>query len=85
MGDRVIQHETIKDNRLIRPRFRKDGVRLINGRQVNLIVALGIAANKRGIELLEFIEFECGVKIDKLEDIRDDQMRLIVSKLNGEK
>lgn len=56
--------------------------RLINGREVNLILAVGGEAGLHGNRLLEFIEFECGVTVTKLEDIRAGaQLQKIVEAL----
>ena len=64
----------------------RDGVRRINGRQVNLVIALGIEAGKMGDRLLEWIQFECGVNVDRLEDIPDGPiMQKIVASLKGDK
>jgi hypothetical protein len=65
-------------------RFRNDGQRLINGRQVNMVIALGIERGLRDQALLEWLEFEADVKVDKLEDIRDDQLSALVRKLRSE-
>ena len=62
----------------------KDGIRRINGRQVALLVAMGLENGLSGDKLLEFIEFQCGVKLDKLEDVHDGpQMQAIVARLKG--
>jgi hypothetical protein len=55
----------------------------ISGRQINLLVALGIKRGLRGIKLLEFIEYECGVNVVSLEEIRTDKFQDIVDKLEG--
>ncbi len=64
----------------------KDGIRLINGRQVNLLVILGAEAGYHGDRLLEFLEFQCEVKVDRLEDVPDGEvMTKVVAKLRGVK
>lgn len=62
------------------------GIRRINGRQVNLLLALAIEAGFSEQKLLEFMEFNCGCKVDKLEDVPDGpKMQEIVAALKGEK
>ncbi len=64
----------------------KNGIRRINGRQVNLVIARGADSGLHGNKLLEFIEFECGFQVSKLEDIEDGpMMQAIVAKLRGDK
>lgn len=65
----------------------RGGIRRINGRQVNLIIALGADNGLQGNALLEFIEFECGVPgINKLEDVADGaDLQKIIGKLKWQK
>lgn len=65
----------------------RGGIRRINGRQVNLLLALGADNDLRGNALLEFIEFECGISgVQRLEDVADGaDLQNIVSKLKWKK
>jgi len=54
----------------------------INGKQVNLLVALFLQAGLRSTQhQLEFIEYDCGFEVKKLEDINYGQMQVIIEKL----
>jgi hypothetical protein len=41
----------------------------ITGRQVGLVTARAAEKNLRGRDLLEWLEYECDVEVDRLEDI----------------
>lgn len=54
----------------------------INGRQVNLLISLFIQAGiNKEMARLEWIEEECYIEVNKLEDINTGQMPLVVNKL----
>jgi hypothetical protein len=66
----------------IRATFDDKGTRLVNGRQVNLLIAMGLEVGLSDDKLLEFLEFECDAKVTKLEDVADGAMlSRIVTKL----
>jgi hypothetical protein len=66
------------------PKFANIGNAAIGPKQVNLLIATGIGANLRGDRLLEFIEFECGINVTKLEEIKERDLGFILKKLRGE-
>jgi len=54
----------------------------INGKQVNLLLAFFIKAGIRGtIQQLEFIEYQCGVEVKRLEDLNNGQMNIVLNRL----
>lgn len=56
----------------------------INGKQVNLLLALFIQAGIRGtIKQLEWIEDNLQIEVSKLEDINTGEMHLVVKKLKS--
>ena len=54
----------------------------ISGKQVNLLVALFLQAGlRKEQERLEFIEYEVGFEVKRLEDLNNGQLQNIIHKL----
>lgn len=54
----------------------------ITGKQVNLILAKCGEAGIRGdLKILEFIEFECGIDVDKIENLTVFQLEQVLLEL----
>jgi hypothetical protein len=59
-------------------------IKTINGKQVNLLIALLLKAGIAGeTKQLEFIEYDCGIEIKKFEQLNYGQLQLIIAKLKS--
>lgn len=64
---------------------RQKSLPTISGKQVNLLLAFFIKAGLRSTNRqLEYIEYECGYLVNKLEDLNTGQFSIVISKLRSQ-
>lgn len=56
----------------------------ISGKQVNLLISLFIQAGiRREQDRLEFIEYDAGIEVKRLEDLNHGQLQNVIHKLKA--